>query len=221
MGGVDGFGPIVREPNEPIFHSDWERRAFGIALVARRPGDNTDEFRHAIERLPPRRYLDSAYYERWIDGILTMLIEKGAVSREELDARGIEAFTPSQPPNRIKATPSKTSRARARFRVGDQVIASNLNPIGHTRLPRYVRGKRGVIRHDWGAYAFPDSTAHGGSPRPQHVYCVAFKARELWGDGANPRDTIHIDLWQDYLIAAETPARKKPAASAKGRRSKP
>jgi nitrile hydratase subunit beta len=169
MGGIDGFGPIVREHNDPAFHFDWERRVFGIAQLARRATGNTDEFRHAIERIPARRYVDAAYYEHWIDGIQTLLIEKGLVSHKELEARGVEVVTPSQPPNRFAGTPSKTSRARARLRAGDRVIARNLNPAGHTRLARYARGKRRVIRHDWGVYAFPDSNAHGAGPRLQHV----------------------------------------------------
>ena len=220
MGGVDGFGPIVRKRNEPAFHFDWERRVFAMLLLAGRAAGNTDEFRHAIERIPAPRYVNTTYYERWIDALETLFIEKGVVSRQELAARGVEPATASQPANLYRGTPSKSSRPRARFHVGDRVIARNLNPAGHTRLARYVRAKRGVIRHDWGVYVFPDSNAHGGGPRPQHVYSVAFKARELWGNDANPRDTIHVDLWEDYLIAAETPARKKPAASATERRSK-
>jgi len=214
MGGVDGFGPVVREHNEPAFHFDWERRVFAMLLMAGRAAGNTDEFRHAIERIPAPRHVNTAYYERWIDALETLFIEKGVVSREELAARGVEPVTVSQTANPFQGAPSKSSRPQARFHVGDRVIARNLNPAGHTRLARYVRAKRGVIRHDWGVYVFPDSNAHGGGPRAQHVYSVAFKARELWGDDANPRDTILVDLWEDYLIAAETLARKKPGASA-------
>jgi nitrile hydratase subunit beta len=217
MGGVDGFGPVVRERNEPAFNFDWERRVFGMLLLAGRAAGNTDEFRHALERIPAPRYVNTTYYERWIDALEILLIEKGVVSHRELAARGVEPATASQPANRFQGTPSKSSRARARFQVGDGVIARNLNPSGHTRLARYVRAKRGVIRHDWGAYVFPDSNAHGSGTRAQHVYSVAFKARELWGNDAHPRDTIHIDLWEDYLIAAETPVGKKPAAFATGR----
>jgi len=217
MGGIDGFGPVVRSHDEPAFHFDWERRVFAMLLLAGRAAGNIDEFRHAIERIPAPRYVNTTYYERWVDALETLFIEKGVVSRQELAAHGVEPAQASQPANRFQGKPSKSSRPRARFHAGDRVIARNLNPAGHTRLARYVRGKRGVIRRDWGVYVFPDSNAHGGGARAQHVYGVAFKARELWGRDAHPRDTIHVDLWENYLIAAETPAEKKPAASATGR----
>jgi nitrile hydratase beta subunit len=221
MGGMDGFGAVVHEENEPAFHFDWEKRAFGIALAAG-AGANTDEFRHAIERIPASRYLNSSYYERWLDGIQILLLEKGLVSREELALRGGEPVTASQPPHRFEGTPPKTSRERVRFHKGDRVVARNLNPAGHTRLARYVRAKRGVIWRDWGVHVFPDSNAHGGGKRPQHVYCVAFKARELWGADASSRDCVFIDLWEDYLEPGTSPpkgpANKKPAAAARRRK---
>ena len=77
--------------------------------------------------------------------------------------------------------------------------ARNLNPSGHTRLPRYVRGKAGVIARDWGVFVFPDTNAHHAGTKPQHCYSVAFDARELWGKPANGRERVYIDLWEDYL----------------------
>jgi nitrile hydratase subunit beta len=219
MGGMDGFGAVVREENEPAFHFDWERRAFGIALAAGAAA-NTDEFRHAIERIPASRYLNSSYYERWLDGIQILLLEKGLVSREELVLRGAELVTASQPPNRFEGTAPKTSRTRARFHKGDRVIARNLNSSGHTRLARYVRAKRGVIWRDWGIHVFPDSNAHGAGKRSQHVYCVAFKARELWGAQAASRDCVYIDLWEEYLEPGKPPPKSpnKKRFAATGRR---
>lgn len=223
MGGMDGFGAVVREDNEPPFHFDWERRVFGLLLASRRAG-NIDEFRHAIERIPAPLYLNSSYYERWLDALQILLIDNGVLSREELVSRGAEPPTAARPSNRLKGPPPKASRARARFSAGDRVIARNLNPEGHTRLPRYVRGKHGVISRDWGVYTFPDSNAHRGGERPQHVYSVAFKARELWGANAASRDCVYIDLWEDYLEAGESaakaPADRKRAAAKGGRRSK-
>jgi nitrile hydratase beta subunit len=209
MGGMDGFGPVMREEHEPVFHSRWEARLFGLLAACRRTG-NADEFRHAIERIPAPRHLNSSYYERWLDALQILLIEKGMLSRDELLARGADPPIPAQAPMRLKPMPPR--RARARFRPGDPIVARNLNPAGHTRLPRYVRGKRGVVRRDWGIYAFPDTNAHGGGERPQHVYSVAFKARELWGASAASRDWVYIDLWEDYLQAAA------PRSSASARR---
>ena len=116
-----------------------------------------------------------------------------------------------------------------RFRAGDAVVARNLNPVGHTRLPRYIKGKRGTIRFDHGVFAFPDTAAHGLGHKPQHVYSVRFGAQELWGESASPRDSVYIDLFDDYLdldpaatAAAGEPAtapRRAPRRSPSSRRS--
>jgi len=90
----------------------------------------------------------------------------------------------------------------ARFQPKASVRARNFHPAGHTRLPRYVRGKRGTIERDFGVFSFPDATAHGLGDKPQHVYSVGFAARELWGEQANARDSLYIDLWEDYLEPA-------------------
>ncbi len=222
IGGTDGFGPVVREDREPVFHSEWEARVFGLLAACRRAG-NVDEFRHAIERIPALRLLNSTYYERWLDALQILLVEKGMLSREELGSRGADPPMAAQPPHHLKHAPPNPGRARARFRPGDRIVARNLNPTGHTRLPRYVRGKRGVILRDWGVYAFPDSNAHRGGKRPQHVYSVAFKARELWGAKAPGRDQVFIDLWEDYLEAAEPTSKhsaKRKSVAASDRRKR-
>jgi len=86
-----------------------------------------------------------------------------------------------------------------RFRVGDHVLVRNINPAHHTRLPRYARGKRGIVEIDHGVFVFPDTSAQHQGEKPQHVYSVRFTARELWGPGAAERDTLRLDLWDDYL----------------------
>jgi nitrile hydratase subunit beta len=191
---------------------------FGIALALAARGGDADAFRHAIERIAAPRYLNTTYYERWLDAVQILMVEIGMVSREELASRGADPPLPSQPSSRFEGGPAKSSRTRARFVPGDRVIARNLNPAGHTRIPRYVRAKHGVIWRDWGVYTFPDSNAHGGGKRAQHVYSVAFKARELWGAQAPARDSVHIDLWEDYLQPAQPAAKarvhRKPAAAA-------
>jgi nitrile hydratase len=89
-----------------------------------------------------------------------------------------------------------------RFQPGDRIVVRNINPTGHTRLPRYVRGKRGVVHHDHGVFVFPDTSAHGEGPKPQHVYSVRFEARDLWGSEVPSRDSLYIDLWDDYMDPA-------------------
>ena len=179
---------------------------------------NIDEFRHTIERIPPARYLASSYYERWLAAAETLLVERGVVTREELlakqDASIDRAWIANPVANRGPAPIKEKSGSkppRARFSKGDRVRARNLNPAGHTRLPRYVRGKAGVIARDWGVFVFPDTNAHHAGTKPQHCYSVSFDARELWGKSANAssRDRVLIDLWEDYLepIAAKSTAR--------------
>jgi nitrile hydratase beta subunit len=207
MGGMDGFGPVVREPNEPVFHADWERRMYALAgLAMRLARSNSDEFRHAIERIPPARYLASSYYERWLAAAETLLVEHGVVTREELLAEQDASIDPRQIANAVATRGPATVKdkpgskpPRARFAKGDRVRARNINPSGHTRLPRYVRGKSGVIVRDWGVFVFADTNAHHAGTKPQHCYSVSFDARELWGKSANSRERVYIDLWEDYL----------------------
>ena len=230
MGGMDGFGAVIREAHEPVFHAPWERRMFALAIgLLGTRGFNVDEYRRTIERMPPADYLRATYYEKWLFACESLLIEKGILTRDELDSAyaAADASGSVAPPSSARdgaqtaAMPPKVAgkpaRKRARFQVGDRVVARNLNPPGHTRLPRYARGHRGVIRHDHGVFVFPDTHAHGRGANPQHCYTVEFDARELWGSGHSPRERVMIDLWEDYLApdaAAQqrrAPA-KKPAA---------
>jgi nitrile hydratase len=221
MGGMDGFGPVVPEKNEPVFHADWERRMYALASsVTGAAQVNIDEFRHAIERIPPARYLASSYYERWLAAAETLLVEHGVVTREELLAKQDASIDPAWIANAVATRgpapvkdKSGSKPPRARFSKGDRVRARNLNPGGHTRLPRYARGKAGVIARDWGIFDFPDTNAHHAGTKPQHCYSVSFDALELWGKSAkaNSRDRVLIDLWEDYLepIAAKARSSKK------------
>lgn len=214
LGGMHGFGAVMREADEPVFHADWERRMFAM-MLAMLPWRtfNVDEFRRSLERMPPAAYLAASYYERWLFAFESLLIEKGAVARGELVAAGILAEdSPIRPPAQIAsrsphaAKPRRGAPIRARFKVGDHVVARNMNPAHHTRLPRYARGKRGVIRADQGVFPLPDTYAHALGANARHVYTVAFSARELWGGEAAARDEVRLDLWEQYLLKA--PAKK-------------
>src|SRR5216683_5665177 len=134
---MHGFGPVIAELDEPVFHARWEGHV--RALMQRTVGRyyHLDEFRHAIERMPPGEYLRSSYYEKWLHAVQTVLLEKGVVTKEEL-AKG-HALGHAPPPRTAAETPPAL---RSRFRPGDGVVTRNVHPKGHTRLPRYVRGKR-------------------------------------------------------------------------------
>lgn len=213
MGGQHGMGPVQYEKDEPVFHAPWEARVYALtrALRAWRKW-NLDTDRHAIELMPPADYLRMSYYERWFRRLATHVVQYGLVTKEELES-GVPA------PGSTKATPafslatsaawlsrgiasSEDPSVRPLFKVRQRVRARNINPTGHTRLPRYARGKIGVIVRDHGVYIFPDTNAHFQGEKRQHVYSVRFTARELWGEAASPHDSVYLDMWDDYLERA-------------------
>ncbi len=217
LGGMQGFGPVEREANEPVFHAPWEAAVLAIMRAAGSRGlYNIDEFRHGIERMDPAQYLRATYYEKWLEGIARILIEKGVVSEAELATRA-EFFRarPEAPPTaavkgplpaQAPANPDwlqsavRDARVTPRFKLGDAVTTRHIHPRGHTRLPRYARGKRGVIHCVHGIHVLPDSNAHGHGEQPQPLYSVRFDARELWGESAEPNAQVHLDLWESYLL---------------------
>jgi nitrile hydratase subunit beta len=213
MGGMQDMGPVETEKNEPVFHHAWESRVFAMrrAIGAWRKW-NIDATRYAVELVSPAEYLRQSYYERQFTAFLEMLVEYKFVTREELEtstaapgsAKAVPAMTVEKAAQLI-AKGSPTSRdvtAAPRFRTGQRVRARNINPTGHTRLPRYARGKMGTIDRDHGVFVFPDTNAQFLGEKPQHVYSVRFAARELWGSQAYERDSVYLDLWDDYLDAA-------------------
>lgn len=209
MGGQHGHGPIAPEADEPVFHATWEARALALTIAAGAWGRwNIDVSRHARERIAPAEYLRMSYYEKWIAGLEELLVTTGLVTTEEL-ASGRPAA------NAAKATPPLTASAVAtmlarsgsyerdvaaapRFAVGERVHARDINPTGHTRLPRYVRGREGVIIRRHGAHVFPDANAHGAGPDARHLYTVRFEAADLWGPDAFA-GAVLLDLWEPYL----------------------
>lgn len=212
MGGMQGFGPIRPEPNEPVFHAEWEGRVFALsrALAARGPA-NLDAARSGVEMLPPTDYLSMSYYERWFVRMAGTLVNSGSLTQAELDSgrvaaggqRGMPLTTDQLSAFMSGGTPKRRNVVvAARFRVGQRVRARNMNPATHTRLPRYARGKTGVVDRDYGIFVFPDTNALFQGEKPQHVYSVRFAARELWGDQAKAKDSVYIDLWDDYLERA-------------------
>jgi nitrile hydratase len=208
MGGMHGMGPIEHEENEPVFHASWEARVFALNRALGAWGKwNLDASRHSRELIPPAEYLQMSYYEKWLAGLVELALEHGLVTPAELQT-GVFTSPKATPPLtadgvlRLISAGVPASRnvvIEPRFKVGQHVRTRNIHPATHTRLPRYARGKQGVIIRDHGVFVFPDTNAHFKGEKPQHLYSVRFAARELWGTQAAPRDTIHLDMWDDYL----------------------
>ena len=202
LGGMDGFGPVEIEADEPVFHHAWERVVFGLtAATSAQRLRNVHEFRHAIERMDPTHYLGSPYYEHWLTGLTTLLIEKGVLTAAELEAKAGGNVNLSQP---VRSGPTRLAAPSAvapRFAVGSSVVVRNMHPLGHTRCPRYVRGKRGVVTRMDGRFLLPDVAAHASEPCEQYEYNVRFEGHELWGDAADTTAAVYVDLWESYLEA--------------------
>jgi nitrile hydratase len=235
LGGMDGFGPVTREANEPVFHAPWERRVFGMLLATMGQGIyNLDELRHGIERMSPAHYLGSTYYEHWLNGLERVLGEKGRLSAREIEARVREIAAGAPPPSGgnpelaaalagALGTGASTARGdgKPRFRRGARVRVRKMNPLGHTRCPRYVRGAAGEIERIHGRHVFPDTHAHGGGERPQVLYTVGFDAAELWGAEAQGRGRVYVDLWESYLETVGAKRAKPAPKRSKATRRKP
>jgi nitrile hydratase beta subunit len=213
MGGMHGMGPIQHETNEPIFHAPWEARVFALNRAVGAWGRwNIDASRHQRELIPAAEYLRMSYYERFLVGMTELLITTELVTSAEVEsgtpARDSKKVSPALTADRVAAMVAKGEPATRnvpaspKFRVGQRVRARNINPVGHTRLPRYSRGKLGTVERDHGVFVFPDTNAHFLGEKPQHVYSVRFAARALWGEDANPQDAVYVDLWDDHLESA-------------------
>ena len=193
VGGLHGFGPVQPDPDEPVFHHAWEKRALALHVAMGLAGAYTlDEYRYARESLPPAELLAASYYETVIAGVEHLML-------------GVERTLEPLPPDGVAAAlrqgrPSvRDAVAPARFSVGDVVRARNMHPKTHTRLPRYVRGHAGAITAVQGCHAFPDSRAHGRRDDPQWLYTVRFTGTELWGPGADPTLSVSVDAFEPYL----------------------
>ena len=197
LGGMAGFGPVEVERDEPVFHERWHGRVFAMSASSMMAGlYGTPSFRHTIERMDPAHYLASGYYEHWLTSVASLLVEVGAVDRDEL-VRRAGSFPLSGPvhprPVLFDGPPHE------RFAVDDEVRVSDEHPNGHTRCPDYVRGHLGrVVRVDPPSNV-PDIEAHLGERVPEVTYAVRFTGRELWGRGSSDRDSVTIDLYDRYL----------------------
>jgi nitrile hydratase subunit beta len=213
MGGMDGFGKVEPEPNEPVFHAPWEGRVMAMNRAMGATGVwNIDMGRFSREMLPPHVYLASTYYQKWFLGLQQMLLERGLIDADEVGSG--HALRPGKPLKRgafrvadvarvmTRGSFRRPAPAAARFKPGDRVRAKNIHPRTHTRLPRYVRGHVGVVERDHGCHVFPDSVVAGQGENPQWLYTVRFESQELWGPDADPTVKISIDAFEPYLDPA-------------------
>ena len=199
LGGRDGLGAVDVEAEEPVFHAPWERaaRALVYAAMPAHPNPTTSAFRHAIERMDPRHYLASSYYEHWLTAAATVAVESGVVEHAELEARAGGAFPLSRP----SVEPHVEGSGAQRFSVGDRVRVVAVEHGGHTRCPGYVRGRVGTVVRVDDRFSLPDVEAHSPRRVLEGTYGVRFAAQDLWTD-ADARSAVHVDLWDSYLEPA-------------------
>jgi nitrile hydratase subunit beta len=210
MGGMDGFGKVEPEPNEPVFHHRWEARVLAMSrAIGFFRAWTIDTSRYVVELLSPSIYLTSSYYERWFLRNVRLLIDRGLIDADEVAAG--HALRPGQSLSRGRFTLADVEQATrrgsygrqatapAKFKVGDRVRAKNIHPKTHTRLPRYARGHVGVVERLHGAHVFPDSVAAGKGEDPRWLYTVRFDAQELWGADADSKLKVSIEAFEPYL----------------------
>jgi nitrile hydratase beta subunit len=222
LGGTDGLGPVAVEKDEPVWHADWEKAAFGMFSMPFRAGFfGVDQFRYGIEQMHPAIYLLSPYYEHWAHTAEHYGVAQGVLDPEEIEERtryylenpdaplpersdpDLLAFVDAAVKNGAPAR-RESDKAPA-FTVGDRVTVVDDSPRGHTRKARYIRGKTGVIEKAHGTFIYPDSAGNGRGDAPEHVYTVRFTNEELWGpEAAEPNGVVYFDVWEPYIVPART-----------------
>jgi nitrile hydratase beta subunit len=195
MGGRQGFGRVRHTLKAQTFHEPWEKRVNALYSLAVKLGIfNMDEYRHAIERMEPRHYLSASYYERSLTSLATLCVEKGILTKQELERRAQGAYPLSMP-----SAPGRSNVAkRGKLAIGDKVRVRTEHVPGHVRAPGYVRGKTGVVVAISPAYPFPDAHAHGIHAEDEPTYDVRFNAEELWPNSADPAQ-VHVGVFESYL----------------------
>ena len=213
LGGMHGLGPVnpERERDEPVFHHSWERRVFALTLATGFLGRwNLDQSRHARERQHPIDYLSNTYYENWLAGLQRLLVDSGLLTEAELQWGSCgKGFPVQEGVLTKKEVKKKLQEGKSvalpvaeppKFVIGQEVMVVNRHPIGHTRAPRYTRGRRGTVIHHHGGHIFPDDHAMGNRTG-QHLYNVCFDATELWGQDNAGNEQVYVDLWESYLTS--------------------
>lgn len=211
LGGRDGFGRVLPEPEGELWHAAWEPKALALTLAMGATGSwNIDASRSARETLPD--YASLSYYQIWLAALVKLMVERGLVTEEELaEARAQTEPKPLTRVLRASDVPAVLARGSAterpantapRFAIGDRVRTRAGRVDHHTRLPGYAAGRVGTIERVHGTHVFADTNAQGLGEQPQWLYAVRFEGRELWGEEAQPGLSVAIDAWDDYLEPA-------------------
>jgi nitrile hydratase len=204
VGGLTGFGPVGERAGDTPFHAEWERQICGLTMGYSATGRaNEAAIRDAVDRMAPSEYLAASPWERWVTGLAAIAVEQGVVAEADLLERAGGRFPLSRPRETIVDSAvlgPPDDEVRPRFAPGMLVRVRKWYPHGHTRCPRYAQGCAGVIVRRNTRHALPDLEVSTGGIRSEHTYCVRFPARELWGEGAAVNQSVHLDLYESYLM---------------------
>ncbi|MDP7652271.1 MAG: nitrile hydratase subunit beta [Rhodospirillales bacterium] len=209
LGGRQGFGAIDVDEPEEAFHEPWEARMFGIRRAMSRPADwSLDWFRHCRELIEPTDYLSRPYFDQWLQAYAAMIANSGVATIEELASGKAKTPVSGLPPPMTAADVGGARRGNPSFareideapvfNVGDSVRVKIHGAPGHTRLPAYARGRRGIVEAHHGAHVFPDANAHG-EERAAPLYTVGFDMAELWPEAQGRRERVFLNMWESYL----------------------
>lgn len=215
MGGLECYGPINPDPNEALFHAQWERRVLALTVCMGATGEwNLDQGRFTRESLPPVDYLSIGYYRIWLTALENLLVQRDLVSREEMQqgipikaskkVKRVLAGTDVERAMRAGAPVDRPASGSAKFSVGDIVRVENQHKTGHTRLPGYIRGHEGIVHQVHGCHVFADDNAKGTGENPQWLYNIQFKAQDLWGEARSQAAHVHVDCWEPYLTTVQS-----------------
>ncbi len=219
LGGCHGLGEIDRT-QQVNFAAPWERTVFALTLACGMLGRwNLDQSRFAREQMHPAHYLGSSYYEHWLFGLERLLQQTGLLDRSASPPGTAEQPPPADGlpsavrPEAIAALLRRGSpttmqtAAPPGFQPGDRARVKNFHPHGHTRAPRYIRGREGCVQACYGAHVFPDRhAAEDGVKQPAYLYSMRFDAAELWGADAvreQGRCAVYVDVFEPYLEPAD------------------
>ena len=214
LGGQSGHSTLGYHRNEPVFKDRWEATVFTMVRASAQAGayTNIDQFRHAVERIDPKAYLEHGYYGRWLGAVETLFVEAGILTTAEITERAAQLG--AGPDDLIAARPSRTKIQATGipakrnpvgdppwFKVGDPVHTVQASPLGHTRLPGYARNKEGLITACQGLWPYPHLRAHGHGEQSQYLYTVTFNSLDL---GFSEAFELNLDLFEPYLSLIET-----------------